>query len=460
MIFCTFFLYFYGKSGLKIIFVNARTERDARLFPSANKTKRINKMKKNVKTIMGGFLSVALLAGFISCSNGTSDETNQAAQGLNLSGASSASGTAIAENIYSGDLITFKATAASVDSENVNLIIKYDRSAAGAKELISLTDVELEVKLNGTAISMPSTIKFELDEYGALFDNKKDSEHYKEYKSKLSINKKIVSDDTVTVQLKKAKVSGEGAASVKLDNVLISLIDTAPTAGKTGYYNELCPNNEEYKPLITKKNGKGLNEVETPAPAVNTNENNNTNTNTNTDNNNTNTNTDNNNTNTNNNNATPAATTPTPVTVTNCKQYTVKLTKAVDASVIGYVLQIDNDGTKDADGLKIDVTNLTISVKVGDGDFTDKTFDAFNMIPNQWANPAYGKTDCRKRLGLTGSLTQGTEITVKVKSATISNSAKAPSIIFALQEDCDPYGMLGTESGENQDIWLPAFATN
>ena len=50
---------------------------------------------------MGGFLSVALLAGFISCSNGTSDETNQAAQGLNLSGASSASGTAIAENIYS-----------------------------------------------------------------------------------------------------------------------------------------------------------------------------------------------------------------------------------------------------------------------------------------------------------------------------------------------------------------------
>ena len=218
-------------------------------------------MKKNVKTIMGGFLSVALLAGFISCSNGTSDETNQAAQGLNLSGASSASGTAIAENIYSGDLITFKATAASVDSENVNLIIKYDRSAAGAKELISLTDVELEVKHNETAISMPSTIKFELDEYGALFDNKKDSEHYKEYKSKLSINKKIEIDDTVTVQLKKAKVSGEGAASVKLDNVLISLIDTAPTAGK-GYYNELCPNNEEYKPLITKKNGKGLNEVE------------------------------------------------------------------------------------------------------------------------------------------------------------------------------------------------------
>ncbi len=375
-------------------------------------------MKKNVKTIMGGFLSVALLAGFISCSNGTSDETNQAAQGLNLSGASSASGTAIAENIYSGDLITFKATAASVDSENVNLIIKYDRSAAGAKELISLTDVELEVKHNGTAISMPSTIKFELDKYGALFDNKKDSEHYKEYKCKLSINKKIVSGNTVTVQLKKAKVSGEGAASVKLDNVLISLIDTAP------------------------KNGKGLNEVETPAPAVNTNENK-----------------DKNEIKDKNKVENTEA-----ATVTNYKQYTVKLTKDIsDASYIGYVLQIDNDGSKDADGLKIDISNLIISVKVGNGEFTDTTFAEFNLVPNKWASPAYGKTDCRKRLGLTGSLTQGTEITVKVKSATVSNSDKAPSIIFiifALQEDCDPYGMLGTESGENQDIWLPAFATN
>ena len=403
-------------------------------------------MKKNVKTIMGGFLSVALLAGFISCSNGTSDETNQAAQGLNLSGASSASGTAIAENIYSGDLITFTANAASVDSENVNLIIKYDRSAAGAKELISLTDVELEVKHNGTAISMPSTIKFELDKYGALFDNKKDSEHYKEYKCKLSINKKIVSGNTVTVQLKKAKVSGEGAASVKLDNVLISLIDTAPAAGEKGYYNELCPNNEEYKPLITKKNGKGLNEVETPAPAVNTNENKDKNENKD---------------NTTAAPATPAATTPTPVTVTNCKQYTVKLTKDItDASIIGFVLQIDNDGSQDANGLKIDISNLTMSVKVGNGEFTDKTFDEFNLVPNQYSDPNYSKTDARKRLGLTGSLTQGTEITFSIKSATISNSAKKDAIIFALQEDADPWAILGTENGENKDVWFSAFATN
>lgn len=140
------------------------------------------------------------------------------------------------------------------------------------------------------------------------------------------------------------------------------------------------------------------------------------------------------------------------------KAYTVSLTKAVDASVLGYVLQIDNDGTKDADGLKIDISNLKLSVKVGDADAVEKTFGEFNLVPNQWASPAYGKTDARKNLGLTGNLAQGTEITVQVLSGTVSNSAKAPSIIFALQEDADPYGMLGTESGDSQDIWLPAFA--
>ena len=152
-------------------------------------------------------------------------------------------------------------------------------------------------------------------------------------------------------------------------------------------------------------------------------------------------------------------TTVTPVTYSTArKAYTVSLTKAVDASVLGYVLQIDNDGTKDADGLKIDISNLKLSVKVGDADAVEKTFGEFNLVPNQWANPAYGKTDARKNLGLTGNLAQGTEITVQVLSGTVSNSAKAPSIIFALQEDAAPYGMLGTESGDSQDIWLPAFA--
>ena len=222
-------------------------------------------MKKNVKTIMGGFLSVALLAGFISCSNGTSDETNQAAQGLNLSGASSASGTAIAENIYSGDLITFKADKGSASSSDVNLVIKYDRSAKGAKEQISLTDVELEVKYNGTAISMPSTIKFELDEYSSLRTDYKDGEKetnaslIKEYKIKLPLNKKIEIGDTVTVKLNKAKVSGEGAATVNLGNVLAALIDNSEASN---WYKELCAKDDEYKPLISKKNGKGLNEVE------------------------------------------------------------------------------------------------------------------------------------------------------------------------------------------------------
>ena len=141
------------------------------------------------------------------------------------------------------------------------------------------------------------------------------------------------------------------------------------------------------------------------------------------------------------------------------KAYKVKLTKDIaDASIIGYVLQIDNDGTKDENGLKIDISNLKLSVKVGDAAAIEKPFDSFNLIPNQWASPAYGKTDNRQRLGLTGELPKDTEITVQILSATVSNKAKAPSIIFALQEDGGSYGMLGTENGDAQDIWLPAFA--
>ncbi len=392
-------------------------------------------MKKNVKTIMGGFLSVALLAGFISCSNGTSDETNQAAQGLNLAGASSASETAIAaEDIFSGEKITFKVTDASTTAEDTVFVIKYDRSAKGAAEKITLNDVNVEVTVNGEAVSIGNKIDFELDPYSSFnpsynYSSPESANDQHEYKAKPVINKKLGKDDIVTIEVKSAKVSGEGKGKVDLGKITVAVVDVNKAVN---YYKEVAVSGEKaekYIPLITKKNGKGLNEVETPTPA------------------------------------TPAN----PATDTNYKQYTVKLTKDIsDASYIGYVLQIDNDGSKDADGLKIDISNLIISVKVGNGEFTDTTFAEFNLVPNQWASPAYGKTDCRKRLGLTGSLTQGTEITVKVKSATVSNSDKKSSIIFALQEDGAPnpaggdptYAMLGTESGDTQDIWLPAFATN
>ena len=430
-------------------------------------------MKKNVKAVFAGMAAAALLAGFASCSNGSSDDAlNNAASSSTTSSTDSTTTTPNAsqtdtnkEDVFSGDLITYVISVASAeDADHTKLILQYDRSAAGAKEQISLTNVELAVSVNNEAVTMPSKLEFALDEYSSFEKDpgakEDDADKQKTYKCIIDLNKALAVNDTVKVELKKATVTGEGASTVKLGSIVATVVDTAKAAN---YWREMSET--KYQTLITKKNGGDLNAtvVVTP-PADNTNTPTDTTTTPATD-----TTTPANNTTTDTNNTstdpapattTPAATTPTPVTVTNCKQYTVKLTKAVDASVIGYVLQIDNDGTKDADGLKIDVKNLTISVKVGDGEFTDKTFDAFNMIPNQWAEIPYSKTDCRKRLDLTGDLPQGTEITVRIKSATISNSAKKDAIIFALQEDGGSYPMLGTESGDTQDIWLPAFAAN
>ena len=42
---------------------------------TTNKIKRTITMKKNVKSILAGLAAAALLAGFSSCSNGSSDDT-------------------------------------------------------------------------------------------------------------------------------------------------------------------------------------------------------------------------------------------------------------------------------------------------------------------------------------------------------------------------------------------------
>ena len=245
---------------------NGRARSEARRFLPAQKDtryKRGKKMKKSVKLIFGGLFAVALLTNFISCSDGDDDdETNQKTE--TQKGADKNKTEAEAADVYSGDLITFTATKASTSAEDTSLIIKYDRSQAGAKEKISFTDADLEVKYNDTAISMKKTISFELDEYGAKFDEADSgSDNLKEYKVKISLGKKIATGDSVTVQLKSANVEGEGAKTANLASIVISLIDTAEAAS---YYTELCANEDEYQTLITKKNGVALDaEEEEPA---------------------------------------------------------------------------------------------------------------------------------------------------------------------------------------------------
>ena len=220
-------------------------------------------MKKSIKLIFGGLFAVALLTNFISCSDGDDDDdTTQKTE--TQKGADKNKTEAEAADVYSGDLITFTATKASTSAEDTSLIIKYDRSQAGAKEKISFTDADLEVKHNGTAISMEKTISFELDEYGAKFDDEgSGNDNLKEYKVKIPLGKKIAAEDTVTVELKSAKVEGEGAKTANLASIVISLIDTAEAAN---WYTELCANEDEYQTLITKKNGVALDaEEEEPA---------------------------------------------------------------------------------------------------------------------------------------------------------------------------------------------------
>lgn len=118
-----------------------------------------------------------------------------------------------------------------------------------------------------------------------------------------------------------------------------------------------------------------------------------------------------------------------------CKKYTVTTTKDVAAGNFAFVLQIDNDGEQSEDGLKIDVTDFEMEVKVGEEEPFTFTRDKIAMIPNQWASPNYGVTDCRFKLDGEKTIPSRTVITVQVKKATVSNKEKADSIIYIFNED-------------------------
>lgn len=232
-------------------------------------------MKKNVKAIFAGLAAAALLAGFSSCSNGSSDDS------LNKPAGTSSGANQIDTNneeVFSGDLITYVISVASTDSENTKLILQYDRSAAGAKEQIFLTDADLTLTVNGAAVDTPKTITFALDAYSSFEKEagkeETDASKQKTYKCTIDLKKQLSVNDKVTLQLNKAKVTGEGASSVKLGSIVATIVDIAPAAD---YWKELSET--KYQTLITKKNGADLNatvaveEPANPTPANNTPEN-------------------------------------------------------------------------------------------------------------------------------------------------------------------------------------------
>lgn len=206
-------------------------------------------MKKIFRNVVAAFAAVMLVSAFASCSDsddGDDKKQENPTTPKNKDGKEQGSVSSL-----SGDEITFPVTVASTNAENTVLLIKYDRSAAGANELITISDAELKVLVNGEVSKTYNSISFTLDEYGSSFSGAStpiaDKNDMKEYKTKLSIGKKVAENDTVKVQLTKGTISGAGKDKVNLGNVVVALVDIDPSAG---YYKELCANENEYKSLI------------------------------------------------------------------------------------------------------------------------------------------------------------------------------------------------------------------
>lgn len=151
-------------------------------------------------------------------------------------------------------------------------------------------------------------------------------------------------------------------------------------------------------------------------------------------------------------------------TVSNCKAYAVKFTSSTSDDEenpvkLGYLLQIDNDGEKDETGLKIVVSDLILSVKVGNDEAKEINMGEMILAPDQYSSPAYSKSGCRKVIednGVPVSVTSGTQVTVQVVSATIDNEDKAGSILFAFQKEGGDYQFFA----DDKEMWQPAFAAN
>lgn len=318
---------------------------------------------------------------------GSEGQNTQPAEGNSENGAGGESQTEDTSSTW-----TFPVTDASTDNDNTVLLIKYNRSAAGADELISISDAELKVWKNDTLIKTFDSISFALDNYGASFSGETgeitDKDDMKEYKVKLSIGTTVASGDNVKVEFTKGTISGAGKDKVKAgEDIVVALVDIAPTAG---YYKELCANTNEYKAIFGKATVSTA--AATPAPA-------------------------------------PAATT------TNYKAYTLTTSKAVKKDDVGLTFQYF--AGEDEEPATITLTNLKVSVKIGDADAVEKTFDSVKIEHHSWDGNAK-ESNARVNLGLgseTEEIASGTTVVLKVLSATVSDTSKASSINFSLQQD-------------------------
>lgn len=146
-------------------------------------------------------------------------------------------------------------------------MVKYDRTAAGAEELISITEADITIKKNGTVIKTIDKIEFALDEYGGAFEGaKKDPDgkitsgekDMKEYKVKLSIGETVAVGDKIEVSFTKCKVNtiGSASSSVKPTAIQVALVDIDPSVD---YYKELSATEylEIFEEVTASQGGNG-----------------------------------------------------------------------------------------------------------------------------------------------------------------------------------------------------------
>lgn len=200
---------------------------------------------KKMKKLFAIFAVAALVGMFASCSDLISDDPF------------ATDNAEVARKILEvpGKEIVFSVKEASTDAENTVLLIKYDRSAAGANEKISIIDAELKVWKGSDLIKTFDKIDFELDGYGAFFTEgqegkafedctEEEKNNLKEYKAKLSIGQTVAANDTVKVQLAKGTIIGEGVDKVDFSDITVALLDVSESAG---WYKELSET--EYVPI-------------------------------------------------------------------------------------------------------------------------------------------------------------------------------------------------------------------
>lgn len=133
----------------------------------------------------------------------------------------------------------------------------YDRSAAGAKEKITIKNCNIEIAVNGEAKTV-TELNFILNEYGDCTGDKAT-----QYQCKIPVGKKLSAGDTVTVTFKNKNgdFSGEGESTAKIDTLTVSLIDNAEAAN---WYKELVADDLEYQPLFNKENSSNNGDPVTP----------------------------------------------------------------------------------------------------------------------------------------------------------------------------------------------------